>query len=311
MIRNYLLFGAVLLAFALLAVPVSAQTEDVDKNTTEANSSASNQTVNSSSSEFNLTQDNVLQYARDGRNISRDRAQRAYNWFNQNQGDYSSSEREIVQSWATAQLANQTTEPTQNNSTESRSFIFSDNQRYEQYNYGSERNDTYQAAIEAIKDGEIRENELADYYQTRQERITPRLDLQYVEWQGNQTTLIIKAEEETTLSLNDGVLASQEYTRSAPKHTVELNKGLNVVQLPTVRSQQRGIECVSFSTTDSVNMKCSGEPVNLVSWFKSFISVGNVIAATLLGAVTYYIVRTARLKYRSYKKKSEIATRWV
>lgn len=251
-----------------------------------------------SSSESQVTKKQVLEWAQQGKDLSREQAQRVFEWFNQNQGQFSPTGREIVQNWLEEQLTGAKSD--QRNATDAGQsqsvFDFADNSNSEGENQEAE---TVKPAKEAIKDGEVRGSELPQQFEHRGERIFPNLRLAYEEWDGDHTTLILYAEQDMDLAINDAWLATAETDRPAPIYDVSLSKGYNVIQVPTVQDP-RNEEYLSIS---------NGEYIEQVSDpYKPFIRrISKVhipaIAGGAIAGFTVWFVLFASFRKNRYRDR--------
>lgn len=228
MIRALLLAGLALLALLAIAVPATAAPAD--------------------DSGINATA--LAEAASEGANWSEAEAEAAFEWFTSHQSEFSPSERGAIRNWLTEQMTGQASEARE--SAASADETPADATRFHDFTgEDSDETETYDAARSAVEDGEVRESELPDVFEYRGEQIFPNLRLEYEEWDGDQTTLILVAEESMEISMNDAWLASAETDRPAPRYHVSLKEGLNVVQLPTVEDTS-GEEYVAISSSEYV-----------------------------------------------------------
>lgn len=250
-------------ALLLSAVPsaVAQPTETATETTCDQNKTADEECSDGSSQEestetptttetstpvVDVDKDRVIGWAESGKDLTEDEARAVYRWYTDNIGSFDAEQRELVEGWVTAEIEGKETDPV--NRLDNRVYDFSD-----ETEDGDEDKETrtYQPAVDAINDSDVREGELPDVYEYRGEQIFPNLRLEYEEWDGNQTTLILRADKDMTISLNDAWLASAETDRPAPRYHVELREGLNVVQLPTVPDNANE-EYIAVSSTDYV-----------------------------------------------------------
>jgi len=240
--------------------------------------------------EVDVDKDRIIEWAESGKDLTEDEARAVYRWYTDNIGRFDADQRELVEGWVTAEIAGKETDPV-------------DRLDNRVYDFGPEMEDgdedketrTYQPAVDAINDSDVREGELPDVYEYRGEQIFPDLRLEYEEWDGNQTTLILRADKDMTISLNDAWLASAETDRPAPRYHVELQEGLNVVQLPTVPDNANE-EYIAVSSTDYV--ETISDP------YKPFIRrigkkhIPAVAGGSILGFATLFVLFASFRKNR-------------
>jgi|GEM_PF-6078718 len=228
-----------------------------------------------------VSKDDFLQYAREGQDVSKDEARSLYSTYTDNIGRFDADERELVENWLKDQIAGRESEAT-GTGLDERSFQF-----VEDDGSNNTETETYQPALEAINDSQVTGSELPDVFDYRGERVLPGLRLEYEEWSGNHTTLILVADRDMTVSLNDAWLASSDIDRAAPRYEVDLQQGHNVVQVRTLADNQ-GEEYLAVSSTDYVN--------TITNPYEPFIDriqkrhIPAIVGGSVLGFVSLFVL---------------------
>jgi hypothetical protein len=247
--------------------------------------------------------DTIVQWAEQGKDISSERAESLIDWLNEEGvSELTGTEYQTVSSWLTSQIGSDgttttTTPPTTTSPTDSGSDSSSDGESH------------YQQAQDAIKDGQVSEGELGDAWTMTDRQIGP-MTVVAKEFEGGQATFVYRLDKPAQIAYSDDIRYQKGL--ETPIHTTGTQtSGLHVVQLNTMEAGGR--EQVGFQAGGTKRWVSNGVEAtsdNIVEQVKDWLTVGNVLIAALVGALSVYAFLRTRLWYRSWKHTYTGYSRW-